>query len=582
MKRLLFALPLAFMFACGQKTDMATVSGKVSVPDEFQPVEVSVGLYNLRSGENLSDPVAYTSTKDGEFTLQIKPGKYVLAAWAKGLDNVRTRLLVAEKGETAEAKITLKRPVIPEVIKSVKVIGAFCEWRPQKAVAMQKKDKLWMLDDTDILIDKQAYAFLINNQHHPVYSATDTGLELNKERTSFHHVFSGADVKFDPSEFATTGEKGTISINSQWSDFADFMVAMDEFTKYYRETRQKNRGAGVEQAAENYAALNKKLDELDAHFDGKYADLVLATRLSRTTFLHPVIKEFEPAWAGGKTDTSILAKAFTSENFANFRETTDRLLSQINLNSAMLDGGWVSTVANIDEYLAEAPTAAAKAGVPTDYYTQKLLAMEAKTSNPDIGGSILYYIGWSLAYNQKNTQAEALLNKLKTKYPEHSSVKRGSVDRALISLKMTQGEAAPLFAVETISGEKFELAAMKGKFVFIDFWGTWCGPCRREIPHIIEAAKHFSSDRLQIIGLTSYDTLEKVKDYVARHKIPYTNALGPEKVTKSYGITAFPTTFLIDPEGRILAKNLRGADLIQKIEAKMDAWEMKKKMSEKG
>ncbi len=346
--------------------------------------------------------------------------------------------------------------------------------------------------------------------------------------------------------------------------------------------RQKNRSASIVEAGENYAALNRKLDELDRHFSGKYAQLVLATRLAHTTFLHPFIKEIEPVWAGGKTDTTVFEEVFSGDNFTDFQATTDDLLQQIEVNSAMLDDGWVSTVARIDDYLADVPSVVEKIGIPTDYYSQKLLALEAETNNADIGGSILYYIGWSLAYNQKNEKAEVLLNKLKLKYPEHRSVKRGSVDRALISLKMKQGEEAPLFSVETIAGEKFELAAMKGKFVFIDFWGTWCGPCRREIPHVVEVAKYFPADELQVFGMTSYDTLEKVKDYVAKNKIPYPNALGPEEVTRSYGITAFPTTFLIDPEGWILAKNLRGADLIQKIERQIGAWKMKKKMSEKG
>lgn len=582
MKRLYILMPLIFIFSCGQQSEMASVSGKISSPADYTAEEYYVGLYAIRTGENLDEPTAFAISKDGSFNLETKPGKYVLAAWAKGLQNVRMRILVTQNGERSQADISLEKQKVPVEISSVKVVGEFCDWNPAKAVEMKNDNGKWTLTDTKMLIEKREYAFIVNDQKHPIYDAVVENVELNKNRTTFQNIYTTGAIEFNTADFMTTEDIGSIAVTGQWSDFNDFMDEMDEFTKLYRETRAKNKGASIEIATENYNILNKKLDEIDTKFSGKYAQLVLAARIARLTFMHPVLKEVEPAFAGGITDTTLLGNVIAGANFAEFRETTDGLLEQIDVKSQMLDGGFVRTIAAIDDYLAEAPTAVANAGLATNYYSKKLLAMEELTSNKDLGGTVLFSIGWILTYKQKVEEAEAILLKIKEKYPQHSSVTRGTVDRALASLKMTIGTVAPLFAVETITGDSLKLSDFRGKFVFIDFWGTWCGPCRREIPHIIEMAHHFSPEKLQVVGLTTYDTLEKVKNYVATNNIPYPNALGPEAVTKAYGITAFPTTFLIDLDGHILAKNLSGGDLTKKIEEQIAAWEMKKNMSGRG
>jgi cytochrome c-type biogenesis protein len=134
---------------------------------------------------------------------------------------------------------------------------------------------------------------------------------------------------------------------------------------------------------------------------------------------------------------------------------------------------------------------------------------------------------------------------------------------------MKEGIAAPDFTIATLCGENFKLSDHKGKFVFIDFWGTWCGPCVGEVPHLIELAETIPTDQLVVIGLSVGDTEEKLNTFIAEKKINYKNAMCNDEIQQEFGVNSFPTTFLIDKEGNIVAKNLRG-NLLSQVSAYMN------------
>jgi thiol-disulfide isomerase/thioredoxin len=117
-------------------------------------------------------------------------------------------------------------------------------------------------------------------------------------------------------------------------------------------------------------------------------------------------------------------------------------------------------------------------------------------------------------------------------------------------------DAAPAFKLDTLDGKPISLADAHGKVILLNFWATWCGPCRAEIPDLIELQNKYK-DHLQIIGLTvDDDDPAAIKKVVEKTGINYPVAMASNEVRMKYGgIAALPTSFMLDSEGRVMQKH---------------------------
>jgi thiol-disulfide isomerase/thioredoxin len=124
-------------------------------------------------------------------------------------------------------------------------------------------------------------------------------------------------------------------------------------------------------------------------------------------------------------------------------------------------------------------------------------------------------------------------------------------------------QPVPAFAVTTFDGRRVTSASLRGKVVILNFWATWCGPCRLEIPSFIELQKKYP-DELVILGASIDETGEAtVRRFVTDHAMTYAVAIAPQKMQDDFGgIDTLPTTYLLDREGNVEQKHvgLYGAD----------------------
>ena len=129
-----------------------------------------------------------------------------------------------------------------------------------------------------------------------------------------------------------------------------------------------------------------------------------------------------------------------------------------------------------------------------------------------------------------------------------------------ILAQKTEPKAAKLnFSFKDITGKKVSLSDFKGKVILLDFWATWCVPCKQEIPGFIELQKKYGDRGLQIVGLSVDDSLNIAKQYATQMKMNYPVLLaeGKEDILQAYDpIPSIPVSVIIDRGGRIVSRHL--------------------------
>jgi thiol-disulfide isomerase/thioredoxin len=121
-------------------------------------------------------------------------------------------------------------------------------------------------------------------------------------------------------------------------------------------------------------------------------------------------------------------------------------------------------------------------------------------------------------------------------------------------------EKAPAFTLKTAAGETIDLNKLKGKAVVVNFWATWCGPCRGEIPGMLEVYSRYKSKGLEIVGISiDRGGWNDVTPVVKKMNITYPVVLGNDNLVEAYGgFQYIPTTWFVDRKGNVMAKHTGG------------------------
>jgi peroxiredoxin len=121
---------------------------------------------------------------------------------------------------------------------------------------------------------------------------------------------------------------------------------------------------------------------------------------------------------------------------------------------------------------------------------------------------------------------------------------------------------APDFSLPQLSGEKLTLSDYRGKVVLLDFWATWCDPCREEVRQFVELQNKYRDQGFQMIGVSMDDSPEPVRDFYQQFKMNYPVVMGNAKTGELYGgVLGLPIAFLVGSDGRIYSKHTGAIDI---------------------
>jgi thiol-disulfide isomerase/thioredoxin len=129
-----------------------------------------------------------------------------------------------------------------------------------------------------------------------------------------------------------------------------------------------------------------------------------------------------------------------------------------------------------------------------------------------------------------------------------------------------RGQPAPAFKTFSIKGQPLSTDGLKGSVIILDFWATWCPPCRESIPHLSELHRKYGKQGLVIIGMSMDEGGERtVKEYAENHKILYPIVMTSSKIGSDYGIRALPALYVIDRIGLVREQILGFSDQAGKV-----------------
>jgi len=162
----------------------------------------------------------------------------------------------------------------------------------------------------------------------------------------------------------------------------------------------------------------------------------------------------------------------------------------------------------------------------------------------------------------------AVAEKVKKEWPQYAVAKEfaSMVDRMKV---LSIGQVAPEISLPDTTGNVVKLSSLKGKYVLVDFWAKWCGPCRQENPNVVRAFQKYKDKGFTVFGVSLDRNKKDWLQAIKQDGLAWTHVSDlkywQSEAAKTYNITGIPFSLLLDPEGKIIAKNLRGAALDNKL-----------------
>jgi thiol-disulfide isomerase/thioredoxin len=179
-----------------------------------------------------------------------------------------------------------------------------------------------------------------------------------------------------------------------------------------------------------------------------------------------------------------------------------------------------------------------------------------------------YYLdGRALAQLKRDEEAKACFEKYANAKPEEDPNRRRAM-RYISRPELARARMVPPFSVTTIDGQEISMDDLQGKVVLLDFWATWCGPCREALPHIQKVAKKFQGEPLVILSVSLDSEEQKWKEFIVKNEMTwpqYRDGSFAGPIARMFGVNAIPHTFTIDADGVLQDEHIGDASIEGKL-----------------
>lgn len=454
---------------------------------------------------------------------------------------------------------------------------------PQRVPAVSgSKSVLFSKQLTDLLYSRQDYLDSLNRE----VQSNQTQLYFSDFLTRFR-PYSQSAQEADADVIAALekndtlvklleqcGNNGVISKKSMDLFFTESVKNMKLLKNYYATFNNH-----LETVAPNYDFSNPKII---AGYDGFYKDLsvynssvsehnALITSLLKDYcfMLSDLISQYDSQFYDGKLDApkaklnycNAVANLINKYGFAasqkkNDIEANSMVLKTLSNNIAREVQGYIENI--VASYQKQFNEKNAEISA-----TSRNLMLENKS---DL--STLMFID---NFAQDKSLQTEIITALHDAYPEHPLVAERYNKINNPQFRTSEGSIAPELEFSDPDGKVRKLSDLRGKVVLIDFWASWCGPCRKENPHVRAMYEKYHDRGFEIFSVSLDNNKDRWKDAIAKDGLVWPNHVSDLKgwgsaAAKLYGVSSIPSTFLVDKDGRIIAKGLRGEQLTAVLE----------------
>lgn len=492
-------------------------------------------------------------TIPGDIELQLHPGTYICRVLHPEITSTDIPLVIENYESDLTFDLKLEKSSLPCEIKRVQLIVRPIKER-SKIFSLIKTGNEWSVPQNITLPkDIKTYVFRVNNSLY--YHRLGYPEQLQRALLYYENIFQGEDIYFSEDEYSQA--KSNISFTSNGIDLEYFYKLYNEIDAVFE--RSYIGGAALDNSinAKYYLETSSIFEKILKEENPFFSQIVIEPYLFLIDRHHPVSLKI------GALPRDEVNRFKKNEIYKKREAKKIALLKLLDVNSPILSGSFLFDFRSY-WFGYRRPENYIENDIPFGFFMQLEYDFQQQTPSYCAKGGMLVRDIQQLK-REDPLKALQIIDTLEEEYGDLPYVKYGSAEKAKTQLLINQGSAAPDFELVSLKGDTIRLTDFKGKYVFLDFWGTWCAPCMSELPNIKELSETISSDKLIVIGLVCNDTKEKVEKVIREKDLKYINAMANEVIIDDFGISSYPTTYLLDPNGIIIGKNLRGDNLSERI-----------------